>query len=138
MQTTSILYPVFLLVFLTFAITIWMGILRFRAVARQELSRGYFKHNRGGKPPERLMSVTQNFENLLETPILFYTVVLFLLQQNAVTEWSITLAWLYTGLRYLHSLVHTTYNHVLHRFFVFLLSLVVLGMLWGQLIRHMV
>lgn len=133
MNTYAILQPVILLVGLTFAITIWMGVLRFRAVGKKQLPTSYFKHNRGAKVPDQLMAVTQNFENLLETPILFYAVVAFLIQANLVTQSVVTLAWIYVGLRFLHSLIHTTYNHILHRFLVYLSSLIVIGILWGQL-----
>lgn len=132
MNTLAILQPVILLVALTFGITLWMGVLRFHAVGSKQLPATYFKHNRGAKVPDRLMSVTQNFENLLETPILFYAVVAFIIQLGMVNPTTVTLAWTYTGLRYLHSLIHTTYNHILHRFLVYLASLVVLGILWGQ------
>jgi hypothetical protein len=40
-------------------------------------------------------------------------------------------AWLYVALRYVHSFIHLTYNRVIHRFAVYVLSTVILFMLWG-------
>jgi hypothetical protein len=42
----------------------------------------------------------------------------------------IFVAWTYVGLRMVHSLIHLTYNHVLHRLFAFTLSNVALVSLW--------
>ena len=36
------------------------------------------------------------------------------------------LAWLYVALRYAHSAIHCTYNRVMHRFAVFIASMLVL------------
>jgi hypothetical protein len=46
----------------------------------------------------------------------------------AVALW----AWLYVGLRMLHSAVHIGYNNVVHRLVVFTASNFVLIMLWYQ------
>lgn len=43
---------------------------------------------------------------------------------------AIWLAWTYVALRVLHSGVHLTYNHVIHRLVMFVVSNGVLVMLW--------
>jgi len=43
---------------------------------------------------------------------------------------AIALAWAYVALRVVHSLIHITYNHVLHRFLAFASSNFVLLALW--------
>ena len=40
------------------------------------------------------------------------------------------LAWVYVGLRVLHSIVHLTYNNVMHRLTIFAASNAVLAVLW--------
>ena len=40
-------------------------------------------------------------------------------------------AWLYVALRYIHSFIHLTYNGVIYRIAVYVLSTVILFMLWG-------
>jgi hypothetical protein len=39
-------------------------------------------------------------------------------------------SWLFVGLRALHSAIHCTYNNVLHRFYVYVTSTVLLFALW--------
>ena len=40
---------------------------------------------------------------------------------------------MYVALRYVHSFIHLTYNRVMHRFTVYVLSTVILFVLWGVL-----
>ena len=80
----TIIYPVFALAFLTFAVASWMGRLRFAAVKRGDLSARYYRLNRGGEVPEYLAKVSQNYDNLLELPILFYVVSVLLYVTNQV------------------------------------------------------
>jgi len=68
--------------------------------------------------------------NLLELPMLFYVVGILLYVSGGASYLAIFLAWLYVALRIVHSLIHLTYNHVLHRLAAFTLSNVALVMLW--------
>ena len=68
--------------------------------------------------------------NLLELPVLFYVVCLVFYVGAQPTPAAVWLAWAYVGLRALHSAVHLTYNHVLHRLYVFAASNAVLVALW--------
>ena len=45
----------------------------------------------------------------------------------------VSLAWMYVALRYVHSFIHTTYNTVMHRFYVFAASAMVLLVIWLRL-----
>ena len=40
------------------------------------------------------------------------------------------MAWTYVGLRAVHSVIHVTYNNVMHRLSAFALSNIVLGLFW--------
>lgn len=130
MQQALILYPPFALVILTFGIALWMLRLRFRAVRNRELNPKYFRLNRGGKEPEQLAQVTQNYDNLLEMPILFYAVCIASLAAQQVDTVLLSLAWVYVGARLIHSYIHTTYNYLLHRMSVFLFSTACLAAMW--------
>ena len=74
-----------------------------------------------------------NYANLFESPVLFYTAILLtlilMLQDNIL----VVLAWAYVGSRYVHSLIHITYNRVMHRFTVFIFSSFVLLAIWVRL-----
>jgi len=130
MNQTLILYPLFVLVLLTFIIAIWMGRLRFEAVKRGDLNVQYYRLNRGDEVPEYLAKVSQNYDNLLELPILFYVVTVLLYCTNKVELAQLVLAWLFVVSRCVHSYVHTTSNHLRRRMRAFLAGVFALAGMW--------
>ena len=76
------------------------------------------------------VSAAENFSNLLEAPVLFYVLCLWLYVTASVTEGQVVLAWLYVGLRVVHSVIHVTNNHVVSRWFFYVLSTVCLFTMW--------
>ena len=70
-----------------------------------------------------------NYNNLMEQPTLFYAVSLSLALLGADSGLNTGLAWIYVGLRVLHSLVQAIANIIMLRFAVFMAaSLVLLAM----------
>lgn len=134
MHQLLLLLPVFGMITLTVGVALWMLKLRYRAVLKDGVSPAYFKLNKGAKLPDYLVRVTQHYENLFETPLLFYIAILFVLvlKQN---DWVyIVLAWLYFVSRLAHAYVHTTYNKIRVRKNVFIVSSVFLLGLWIKLL----
>lgn len=78
------------------------------------------------------VSAADNFSNLLETPVLFYTICIILFATGEVTKFQLVLAWIYVFLRVVHSLIHVTYNRVVHRWAVYVTSTVCLFIMWGN------
>ncbi|GAA0704741.1 MAPEG family protein [Dokdonella soli] len=78
-----------------------------------------------------------NFRNLFELPVLFYVALGIAFAIVAVDAPMLMLAWLFVALRVLHSLIHCSYNRVMHRFGVYVASGIVLWMLWGWLAWHL-
>ncbi len=72
-------------------------------------------------PPEA-SSASNNFKNLLEMPVLFYVISLYLTVFGQVDGLHVLCAWLFVALRVVHSLIHCSYNRVMHRFIAYLLS----------------
>jgi hypothetical protein len=68
--------------------------------------------------------------NLIELPVLFYVVCLMFYVTGRTSMDAVWIAWIYVGLRALHSLIHLTYNNVMHRLSVFAVSNLVLIWLW--------
>ena len=77
------------------------------------------------------IQAADNFRNLFEAPLLFFAVCLALAVTDTVTQVQLVLAWIYVGLRAVHSFIHVTYNRVMHRFAVFLASMACLFLMWG-------
>lgn len=134
MQILSLIYPMTALIFLTFFMLYLLWALRVKAVRARKISPRYFKLNRGGELPENVTAVTQNYNNLLELPVLFYVVCVLAIILNQSAEYFVYHAWAFVALRYLHSYIHTTYNHILHRLYVFSLSSFVLLSMWVKVI----
>jgi hypothetical protein len=70
-------------------------------------------------------------------PTIFYVVCVLLYVTAGVSSLAVGLAWAYVALRVVHSLVHVSYNNVLHRLTVFSLSNVALGILWVLAAVHL-
>lgn len=76
---------------------------------------------------------SDNYSNLFELPVLFYTAILLTLILMVQDSILVLLAWTYVAARYLHSFIHVTYNQVMHRFWVFIFSSFVLLAFWVRL-----
>ena len=129
----DIIYPVFSLVILTFIIAFASGISRFISVRRKDINPKYYIFMSGDTPPDYVQKLSRNFANLLETPILFYLLAVLLIALQIDSALMVKLAWLYVFFRLVHSVIHISYNHVLHRFTAFLLSMLTLLAMWVQL-----
>lgn len=78
-------------------------------------------------------AAADNYSNLFETPVLFYTAILLTLILMVQDSILVTLAWAYVAARYVHSFIHVTYNRVMHRFSAFIFSSLVLLAFWVRL-----
>ena len=129
----AIIYPVFCLVILTFIMAFATGASRLISVRRKQINPKYFVLLSGDTPPDYVQKIGRNFANLLEVPVLFYLVAVLVITLQIDNTLLLNLAWLYVALRLVHSIIHVSYNHVIHRFTVFLLSLITLLAMWIQL-----
>ena len=93
-----------------------------------------FRLGESSQVPVDVALPNRNLMNLLETPVLFYVVCIILFVTGKVDALALTLAWVYVALRVMHSVVHLTYNNVIHRLAAFLASNVILVALWARLV----
>ena len=77
------------------------------------------------------VAAADNFQNLFEVPVLFFAVCCALAITDMVTAPQLALAWLYVGLRAAHSVIHVTYNRVMHRFAVYIASTICVFLMWA-------
>jgi hypothetical protein len=77
-----------------------------------------------------------NFRNLFEVPVLFYLLCVALVLNGGSTPGFVAAAWGYVGLRALHSLIHVTYNRVMHRFLAYAASTLLLFGMWAALVAR--
>jgi hypothetical protein len=118
------------LVLLTFAVAVAMFFARFGEMRRKRLHPQAVATSAAMAARLEHTAPADNFRNLFEVPVLFYALVAAALAVGVVPPWLVVGAWAFVALRVLHSLVHCSYNRVLHRAVVFLAGyLLVLG-LW--------
>ena len=76
------------------------------------------------------IQAADNYRNLFETPVLFYALVACAVAAAYVPPWLVIGAWCYFGLRVVHTIIHCTYNNVMHRLAAFAIGFVLLVGLW--------
>ncbi len=75
---------------------------------------------------EQVQYPANNLRNLLELPILFYALCLYLYVTQTADSTYLVAAWLFVGLRAVHSAIHCTFNRVKYRFYAYFASALVL------------
>jgi hypothetical protein len=129
-MTQNLLLPVFFLVLVTFLVWLRLYAERIGEMRARRIPPDAVATARQAAEVLRETKAADNFRNLFELPVLFYVLCLALLQAGVVTPPFVAGSWLFVILRALHSLIHCTYNRVMHRFLVYVASSVVLWLLW--------
>ena len=126
------IYPVVALAFLTMIVWLHMYAVRISEVRKRGLeieSLTPFNRDLG----VRFLTSGDNLRNLFEMPVLFYAAAAITLATETQDFALVAMASVYVALRYVHSFVHITYNRISHRFMVYVMSSIVLFVLWGRL-----
>jgi len=120
--------PVIALVLWTAVIWFWMYATRIPAIlkARMTLDPTAPRGEQMSQLPPRVRWKADNYNHLLEQPVLFYATALSLAMLGDMSTASVWLAWAYVGLRVVHSLWQTTTNVIMIRFGLFAISSLVL------------
>lgn len=134
MVQTAMLWPLMALVGWTIAVLMLVAFRRFHAAFQGKVSVADFTVGESVQVPAVVCIANRAFMNLTEVPVLFYAVSLVHAVLGPVAPAAVALAWVYVGLRVVHSLIYLTYNAVLHRFAAFALSNAVLTLLWAMLL----
>lgn len=134
MYNFSLIYPIAALIFLTFFIMYLLLVLRVKAVRTHKVSPRYFKLNKGEDIPDNMLAVSQNYSNLFELPALFYVACVVAIILNRSEDYFVIHAWFFVIFRYIHSYIHVTYNHILHRLAAFAISGLILLSMWIKII----
>lgn len=129
----AMLWPIFALSGWTLCILLLLAARRLRAAFAGQIKNSAYALGESAAVPTAIVLANRNYMNLLELPLLFYVACLMAFMTLNTSSTLLTLAWIYVALRVLHSLIHVSYNRVLHRFIVFAASNFVLVFLWLQL-----
>ena len=130
MDQRLIFTPMGSLAFLTFGVLALIPLRRFRAGAAGQIVGDDFKFGESANVPGHVSIPNRNYMNLLELPVLFYVVCLMFFVSRLVTPLIMELAWAYVGFRIAQTLIHVSYNNVIHRLTMFAVSNFILVTLW--------
>ena len=132
----DILQPVVALMIWTMIMWVWMYATRIPAMQKNpdiDANRlvGATGASLRAMLPERVNWKADNYNHLHEQPTVFYAVGIVLAIIGAGDGIPALLAWIYTGLRIIHTIVQVTANKVMVRFVLFAVSSAVLMALIG-------
>ena len=130
---TAIILPAVALVALTAIVWVRLYVERIRELRQRRIDPQSLATSASAGQALQRVQASDNFKNLFEVPVLFYALCAVLASAQNVSAFFVVGAWLYVALRYIHSFIHLTYNRVMHRFTVYVLSTVVLLTLWAVL-----
>jgi hypothetical protein len=129
-MSTAILAPAAILVLWSLIILFWMAGTRLPAAKKLGID---ITAKPGGRGPEidpqlpdNVAWKSHNYIHLMEQPTIFYATVIILAMAEAGHGLNLYLAWIYVGLRIVHSLWQVTVNLVKVRFLLFVASTICL------------
>lgn len=127
---SAIFQPIVVLMIWTMIMWAWMYATRIPAMSRVKVNPDKLVRDPEASldkelPPE-IQWKAHNYNHLHEQPTLFYAVALLLAMIGQGEGMNALLAWMYAGVRIIHSLVQVTANRVTVRFVLFAISSVVL------------
>ena len=127
----GILWPTFALVALIFVVWFVLFVQRLGHIKRNPPRAQDFADGESAlryfQPVEM---PANNLRNLFEMPVLFFAIVPVMILVHQVTVPQVVLAWIYVGLRAVHSFIHIGPKKVPPRFMVYLASCAVLAAMW--------
>jgi len=130
---TAIILPAIALVLLTAIVWVRLYVDRIGELQQRRIDPQSLATSASAGQALQRVQASDNFKNLFEVPVLFYALCAVLAAAQNVSAFFVVGAWVYVALRYIHSFIHLTYNRVMHRFTVYVLSTVVLFILWAAL-----
>ncbi|MFI5314339.1 MAG: MAPEG family protein [Myxococcota bacterium] len=134
----DILLPCAAMVLVTAIVWLRLYVVRLGEIAEKKIEPQSVRNSVLGANAFTRVEAADNFKNLFEVPVLFYVLCVSLAASEHVTPVFVAGAWLFVGLRAVHSYIHCTYNLVMHRFYVYAAGTVVLYALWGVFAFHLI
>lgn len=134
MNNQAIFLPMLMNMALTAVVWFYMYAKRIPAMKRAKLS--VQTYTTPGKIeehlPESINYPANNLKNLFELPVLFYGLCLYLFVSANVDAVYVSAAWVFFAMRVVHSVVHSTRNIVMLRFYCYVAGALAL---WFMLAR---
>lgn len=133
---SPILFPVMVLTAWTMVMWTWMYATRLPAIFKMKmrLDPNAPRGEQMNSLPANVRWKADNYNHLMEQPTVFYAVAIILAMIGEGGGLNANLAWGYVALRVIHSLVQALINKIPLRFFMFILSsLLLFGLIFNGL-----
>ena len=139
-QRASLLlvYPMAVLVLLSFIVLIRLFRSRVSAVRQGQLSIKYYRVFQGESEPESTLKPARHFANLFEAPTLFYAGCLAAIGSGDYGTLLLAIAWGYVAARGAHALIHLGGNRVRYRVRAYFISWLLLLALWVHVVVRVI
>lgn len=132
---SSMVAPVMALVAWSLVIWLWMYVQRIPAMQKAGIKPQDARFPGSlDKLSDGARQAADNYNHLMEQPTIFYAAALAIQVAGHADPMAVHFAWVYVGLRVLHSLVQISINLVMLRFLLFVLST---GVLAAMVIREL-
>ena len=137
MNDTQILMPMLAVMVLTAVVWFVLYARRLPAIAKAgKPTQAYTTPDKGAALlPDEVHYPANNFRNLLELPVLFYALCLYLYVTGSAGHADVIAAWVFFAFRVVHSAIHCTVNIVKARFVTYCIATLAL---WFMLARAVI
>jgi hypothetical protein len=129
MYAHGLIMPVLVLVAWSVLVWLWMIAGRVSVMRRERIHPQKAVRTREFATPGREQWVADNYNHLMEQPTIFYAAALAAHAAGQGDAINVGLAWTYVVVRIIHTLIQTTSNVVMWRFYAFILSTLALAVL---------
>ena len=129
MSLPMVLLPVFVQVFLTFAVLLWMARARVNAVKTKQVRVADIALGQRAWPA-KVQQISNSYHSQLQVPVLFYVLVVLAIVTHSADLLFVVLSWIFVLSRLVHAYIHTSSNYVPNRFNAFAVGVITLLAMW--------
>jgi hypothetical protein len=129
MYEHGLILPVLTLVAWSILVWLWMITARATIMQRDKIHPQKAVRTREFSTPGREQWIADNYNHLMEQPTIFYAAALAAHAAGQDDAINVGLAWTYVAIRLVHTIIQTTTNIVMWRFYLFVLSTLALAVL---------
>ena len=123
MDQHNIFAPVFAMLILTLLVWLYMYSRRIPFIKQSNFGPGELTPQElQRRSPPAVSNPSDNLKNLFEIPVLFYFLALYLFVTNQGDQIYLIASWVFVIFRIAHSVVHCTFNAIMLRFSLYLIS----------------
>ena len=130
MSQTALFWPAFAQVVLTLVVMVAMGRARVRSVARRKQAIDVVALNRAEDWDDEATKAANNYKNQFEMPVLFFAAIAVGLSLKLADPVIVGLAWVFVTARVAHAVVHLTFNKIMVRGSIWLVSVAAMLAMW--------